>query len=370
MNFDPGANCANCAAFQWKQPESAVRMQCSRCKVVKYCSEECQAEHWKLVHSKHCKKLAAAKKDQSEGKYTSPMPVSIFSNHPFPLSGLPGDIRETLLMCAWKILEKMRSINHSVLSAIPAELKQLEHDLIEGRQFIWFWRKTGLPDYTYSSWGSLCSVLNVVGREKDPLGLQPSLALILQKIMMMMMVVVMKSLKQPREAIPEKFWENLEEDQIEVFMSRLEALAKAFGRLQFPSFEELLEIFCDGSLDQACSFCASPMSVAAIFVKGCKVTTPLVMILPGLPLLFSCGASICNQQIENKFDAWTKWSVAVATTFVKLEKNRCDFCFERASQVHRSLLLYYIGHEVLDMQLCLGVSGASQRPTAVKSAGR
>ena len=371
MNFDPGANCANCAAFQWKQPESAVRMQCSRCKVVKYCSEECQAEHWKLVHSKHCKKLAAAKKDESEGKNTSPMPVGIFSNHPFPLDGLKGDVYEALLICMEKILEKMRSINHPVFSTFPDELRQFEHDLAVCRKSIWFQRKIGVPDYNHSPFGLLCSVFNiVVGRGEDPFGLWQTLLFILDRVLHHFNVDVMKILKQPREDIPEKFWENLDEDQIEVFTSRLEALVKAFGRPQFPSCEELLKIFCGGSLDQACSFCASSMSVAAVFVKGSKDNTPLVMILPGLPPLFSCCASICNLKMQKRYDAWRKWLLAVGATYRKLEKNRCDSCFKQASQVHRSLLLFSIRHEVLDIQLCSGVSGASPRPTAAKSAGR
>ena len=127
LNFDPLAYCANCLVFQWKQPESAVRMQCSKCKLMKYCSEECQAEHWKLVHSKHCKKLATAKKDENEGKYSSSMTVSICSNHPFPLDGQPGDVCEALLVCVEKILDKMRGINHPAFFAFPNEVKDMEH---------------------------------------------------------------------------------------------------------------------------------------------------------------------------------------------------------------------------------------------------
>ena len=154
-----------------------------------------------------------------------------------------------------------------------------------------------------------------------------------------MTVVEMSELKQPREAVPEEFWKNLDEDQIEVFTSRLEALVKAFERPQFPSFEELLEIYCGGSLVQACSFCFSFFSVAAVCgeVEGYKSNMPLVIILPCLPPLFSCGATSCNQQMGIKEKAWVKWFVAVTTTYGKLTRTRCDSCFKLASQVHRSL---------------------------------
>ena len=63
-----GDICSNCKVFQWSQPESAALKQCSKCKVLKYCSEDCQVEHWKLVHSKHCKELAAAKTEGRRGQ--------------------------------------------------------------------------------------------------------------------------------------------------------------------------------------------------------------------------------------------------------------------------------------------------------------
>ena len=53
--------CANCLAFGWKQPEPAALKQCKRCKVVKYCGVDCQAEHFKFIHKKHCKKLTVSR---------------------------------------------------------------------------------------------------------------------------------------------------------------------------------------------------------------------------------------------------------------------------------------------------------------------
>ena len=305
--------------------------------MLKYCSEDCQVEHWKLVHKKHCKELAAAKKEESEGKNMFQTSVGIFSKHPFPLNGLPGDIREALLICAQKILEKMRSIKHPVFSSLPTKMKDLGHRLVVSRQSIWFHRKLGVPD-TPSPFRSLFTALcSVVSRETDPLGLLPSFIFFLGRLNEHLTLFHFKSLKQPREAVPEELWESLDETSIEIFTSRLGVLVKALGGAQFPSFEELLKIHCGGSLDQACSFCSSPMLVAAVLGEVEEVSTPSAMILPGLPPLFSCGAFPCNVQMEDKFDAWAKWSWAVTTTYVKLEKNRCDSCFMRASQVHRSL---------------------------------
>ena len=53
--------CVNCLVFKWGQPEELTTLRkCKQCKVVQYCSESCQKEHWNLVHKKQCKKIASA----------------------------------------------------------------------------------------------------------------------------------------------------------------------------------------------------------------------------------------------------------------------------------------------------------------------
>ena len=52
--------CVNCKVFNWGQSEEVTTLRkCKQCKMVQYCSESCQKEHWKLVHKKHCKKIAS-----------------------------------------------------------------------------------------------------------------------------------------------------------------------------------------------------------------------------------------------------------------------------------------------------------------------
>ena len=52
--------CMNCANFGWRCDMSKPKM-CSRCKLVPYCSNICQLEHYNKVHHKHCKYLAGIK---------------------------------------------------------------------------------------------------------------------------------------------------------------------------------------------------------------------------------------------------------------------------------------------------------------------
>jgi hypothetical protein len=54
------AKCDDC----WTIPKEALRL-CSRCKVVSYCSKECQLKDWP-DHKKHCKTLAELRKDKAK----------------------------------------------------------------------------------------------------------------------------------------------------------------------------------------------------------------------------------------------------------------------------------------------------------------
>jgi len=55
--------CWNCPTYGWYDPMIEAKSEkplssCKNCKLAMYCSKECQKEHWKKVHKKHCKYLA------------------------------------------------------------------------------------------------------------------------------------------------------------------------------------------------------------------------------------------------------------------------------------------------------------------------
>jgi len=54
--------CRNCDIFGWKQPDDkSIIKRCTGCRVVWYCSKQCQKEHWYNAHKHHCKYLAMKK---------------------------------------------------------------------------------------------------------------------------------------------------------------------------------------------------------------------------------------------------------------------------------------------------------------------
>ena len=124
--------CANCLVYDWKQADPGSLQKCGRCRVVQYCSKSCQEEHWVKVHKSHCKKLS---------RIQEPVTVSLFSNHPFPLGGLPGDNLEAMVIIIQRILVKMRQEGHLALLRLPREMDQLEKEMAGNRKAIWFCRK-------------------------------------------------------------------------------------------------------------------------------------------------------------------------------------------------------------------------------------
>ena len=124
--------CANCSLFYWKQIGSERLQKCGRCKVLLYCSQQCQAEHWVLVHKAHCRKLAWA--NQSEEAVNDP--VGIYSHHPFPhpeaagVQSGPVDTTEVLVALVQRVLMQIKSTMDPDLFLDIDGLPQLE-DLME-----------------------------------------------------------------------------------------------------------------------------------------------------------------------------------------------------------------------------------------------
>ena len=111
--------CANCLLFDWAEPGVGVKLQqCKQCKVLEYCGQACQEEHWKLIHKNHCKKMARAFEEEGEW--------SIFSHHPFPEDGLVDDIGESLVVQLQRILAKMKKTGHAAYNVAGGDLRQLE----------------------------------------------------------------------------------------------------------------------------------------------------------------------------------------------------------------------------------------------------
>ena len=332
--------CANCVVFDWYPPEDqSILRKCGKCKVLEYCSVDCQAEHWDVVHKKHCKKLKLAK-DAAGEKDSPTFPIGLFSHHPFPMAGLLGDTIEMLTILIQRTLFKMQQTGHPAWD-LPV-VRQLEKVMRENRQVIWAWRKLG-PEKEITS-GKMVRFDHLLywtsGRSFDGLfnDLWSTLNLVLGRLSDYLTLVEVSRLREPHKTVPEEVWRDVL-NEVGPFSTRLQELISAFfgNGAQVPSFLDLLEVLCGGSLKQKCSFCNVNVTVAAMVneVDGISGKVPTVILRPHFPVFFTCAAASCFLKFSGQAYIWSKWELAVRTSSVKMALMECDFCFKLTEDVHR-----------------------------------
>ena len=205
----PG-KCVNCLVFNWGQPEElATLRKCKQCKVVQYCSESCQKEHWKLVHKMHCKKIASAIAFYREIGDDFRVCWAIYSHHPFPASELPGNPTESLIMLAEKVLAKMQFRNKPVYTKASSQLAQLQVDMNK-----WMVNTRANKKIFSEKFCPVVDLSNIIdlydqtsGMEDKDLASQDlwsTLSLVLGRLMPRDAVEMVNSLRDPRGVVPAK----------------------------------------------------------------------------------------------------------------------------------------------------------------------
>ena len=331
--------CANCLVFGWEQVKPESLQKCGRCKVLQYCSKECQAEHWALVHKVHCQKMAWARQSDES--------VGIFSQDPFPDPevGVQSETTLVLVDIIQKVLVRLKSSNPAAFLHID-QLPKLEAIMEMNRMWCYANRKV-FPEQLKAAHD-----VNEGGNSPDhPLfrgtckiqlnneasqNIWSSLHLVWGRLIDWEQTVSMSSLKDPRQAMPLDAWEDFIEEDVGLFSVRLKELLIVFNS-KFISFKELLKAWCGGSLVQHCSFCDTTMTVEAVYgeVKGCKRSVAAVSLRPNMTPMHCCGAPACEEEMNSKVKAWWKWRVAVSLAHNKLLGNSCNFCFKLSEEVHR-----------------------------------
>jgi len=61
--------CVNCFIFNWKQPNINLLKRCTGCRMMWYCDDKCQKEHWNNTHKNQCKYLSSNKKALPNAKH-------------------------------------------------------------------------------------------------------------------------------------------------------------------------------------------------------------------------------------------------------------------------------------------------------------
>ena len=340
--------CANCHLFEWKQPEKAGLRHCSRCKVLQYCGEPCQKEHWMLVHKKQCAKLASFTKETTGVPRTS---ASIFPFDPI------SDIQDAMVAQMEKILIKafqlpdLSNPNTEAHRQLTQLLGRMKHSMTE----IW-WQKRIFPEeYVFSRCFSGNGFADIFRKTNsipvnqmtlESKDVWSSLHLVWGRMVEHRTFLILGALKEGLNAVPKEFRSlgpmtmPLQKD-VGIFPHVMSELIKAFSGAQLPSFKVLLKIVCGGALRQACTFCHTSMTVVAVAgeVEGDNIPgspgNPAVFLWPYMPLVFTCGGINCIEKSNALWQAYRKFQFGIGASFSKSIK--CDSCFKLTEKVHRCL---------------------------------
>ena len=331
--------CANCWVYNWVQPDKSFLQQCKQCKVAQYCGIDCQKEHWKSCHKKHCKELVAIKVAWREGD----PPIQLASHPVFPAIKMGGDTKENLVLLVMRVIRKMRQTGHPAFLADPAKgsLEQIWKKMAGENLKLIYTERRIYPSAACVGAGDCRELSNLIqhisfDETEDQLGLWNTLKLILDILVSYQFLVTANIFKNLHVSVPEELWQGVDKE-VGLFPDIVEKIVEAFSSdQQVPTFQRLLEIVCGGSLSQACAICNKHIVVSEIggLAFDLRHINP-VWVHPYFPRMFVCREKFCVEQMNILLRPCLKWRVAVNTAIAKLKENRCDFCFKFSERVHR-----------------------------------
>jgi len=378
--------CVNCKVYGWKQPaDTSDLKRCSQCKVVWYCSEQCQKEHWHKTHKNHCKYLAGKKvlpkskhdeatclvcQEEMETKACSgccwqcspvlPCTLSVGNNHlsinhcetvgqfpHIPLAEMTGQFYskvETTLAIMMRIMLKMKMTGHAMWTVEKETSDQLYQILSRLRVMVRnFSVVVGTPgpilgdSFHRAELFEAMDKINLVIRDENqhrPWDTLKVLAIFLMGANDLIGRAVADLLGVPdlsetvqtmRVTVPNflRLWENV-----------LKLLSK-----NLVPISNLVEVLCDGNTTRECFGCGDQVFVENLFVNcfGQLVAppnTPILMVNLVL-LVTSCGRLDCLTPVftakMNKAIDQVYW---VYTQFSELYRDDiCDYCGEFNKEV-------------------------------------
>jgi len=281
-----------------------------------------------MVHKKQCKVLAFVKDNGSED---------------LPAVKGPDDTLEILKIMMQKTIFKLLSNN--MLADDPRVheyLIQLWMDMYEDAELTWCAKRTfpkelvKLVYVDFSEQYDDTRQIPVGGMRSADQDLWSTLHLLWGRLIACRVVAELNNLKEPQEALPKELWTGLHEE-IGVFPGRVAELIQAFSGEEVPSFKELLQIICGGTLVQKCTFCDAIMAVTAVYgeVEGRYKSSTAVALMPYMAPAFCCGQGNCKAEMVDKIIPYQKLQIGVFATFDKLWSSRCDYCFKLSEKVHR-----------------------------------
>ena len=337
-----------------------------------YCSKECQVEHWRKVHRRHCRYISGEKglegtvvhqketcshciMGEAAGlalyKENNPNYICTFDRMnyalmqsqlwcPVPLVR-PAECRvERLVDLLQRLLLKIKLTEHPVSQLYPGHIDLIRDELCALRLKLYTERVIYPGNYQNPVDNRRLSNLLT----SDLIRVGPSgrfqmwqTFLMVEELLHWVVTIEAEGMiKNPQKSLPK--------DQRQMSLrvknsSYLKLTDKVLDVLEkrVVSHSDLATILCDDNLQRVCSSCKRDITIRGFSFNGVRDSRlPVVVLSPAQDNLYSCGAKVCEEKMGDEAQLQA-WSVSVCAVISQLLPTSCDYCFllPPVKEVHR-----------------------------------
>ena len=343
--------CANCMVYRWKQEEeNKVTLRCTGCKIIYYCGRECQEEHWKKTHRQHCTALSQLNShthDKANCKYcilqTSAGSNVTKANNPnyvcpvvnkwlISQSALELEFLSSVTSDPDDLLERLfLTIQRLVLKRVVTRLADSDTPILGSLQ------SQGLKIYLERLQNPKKILVGFEFPKEPKNNNRSDVFQTLETLRALKSIAFFATfirqdqmLKRPEKSLPAEWRQasrNLREGH---FLKMTQQILEALEDQVVPH-RRLVEIVCEGNVEQNCKVCKKKVTVTKIsdtqyhFDSAGEVcvSSPFVCILlhEATVFLISCGSVEC-QTAEKESDPMATWMAALVSTYARLKDTR------------------------------------------------
>ena len=343
--------CANCMVYGWKQEaKNKVTLRCTGCKIFYYCGRECQEEHWKKTHRQHCtalSQLSSHTHDKANCKYcilqTSAGSKVTKSNNP-----------NYICLVANKWLKSQSALELEVISSVTSDPDDLLERLFLITQRLELKRVvTGLADSDTPILGNLQSqrlkiyldrltnpkkindnfrsseVPEGNNRSDDVFQILETIRALNSMACIVTLIRRDQMLKRPEKSLPAEWRQTSRDIRKGHLLKKIRQILEALEDQVVPH-RQLVEIVCEGNVEQNCRVCKKTVTVTKIsntyhFDSAGKVCvrSAFAYILPyeATGFMICCGSVECQTAVQES-DPVATWMAALASTLTRLRDTR------------------------------------------------
>ena len=340
--------------YGWKQEaKNKVTLRCTGCKIFYYCGRECQEEHWKKTHRQHCTALSQLNShahDKANCKYctlqTSAGSNVTKANNPnyvcpvvnkwlisqsaleleflSSLTSDPDDLLERLFLTIQRLVLKrmvtrLADSNTPILGSLQSQVLKIYLERLQNpKKILVGFKFPKEPKYNNRS---------DVFQTLETLRVLNSMACVVSVIRHDQM------LKRPEKSLPAEWRQASRNIRKGHLLKKIQQILEALEDQVVPH-RQLVEIVCEGNVEQDCRVCKKKVTVTKISntpynsdsAGKMYASPPFAWFYPHkTSLVVSCGSLEC-QTAEKESDSLATWMTVWASTLTRLRDTRFFGC--------------------------------------------